>query len=151
MRETPCPDGSTIQHRPETVLRAVRDCPRGHKAPLYRGGICVVCARQHVLASRSGEAAARPSRLRRFRVYARARAMHEDVGGYLLDLGGGVYGVTDDWREVRRLRGSAWVDYCEEVECWDEVEIAWQTERSGAPRIAHGTQPASFASSQASL
>lgn len=164
-RVTTCPDGSTIMHRPETILRTGRRCHRGHDAPWYRGGVCVVCGRENVLAVRSDTAPKRRMRWRRFRGYGEARAAHEDVGGYLLDLGGGVFGVSDDWRAVARLRGRAWVDRCEEIECWDEVEIdslpeADTTQPSAAASapadrrstpIAYGTRLALPASLSASL
>jgi hypothetical protein len=50
-----------------------------------------------------------------------ARAALDDLGGWLLDLGDGVYMVTDDEGTVKDMRGAGYVARCERLQCWDET------------------------------
>ena len=52
-----------------------------------------------------------------------ARAAHETSGGWLLDLGDGVFEVTDDAGTVCDLRehGEDYLRACEVLEHWDET------------------------------
>lgn len=61
--------------------------------------------------------------LRHFVDLAEARAAHEERGGWLLDLGGGMYGVSDNLGIVQRRRGRAWIDRCDRLGCWDETQL----------------------------
>jgi len=53
---------------------------------------------------------------------ALARAMLNDLGGWLLNMGDGRYLRTDDEALVRKLRGDAFIEQCEATECWDETK-----------------------------
>ena len=50
-----------------------------------------------------------------------ARAVHGDLGGWLLDIGDGQYLVTDDEGTVRDLRGIDYLATCESQQRWDET------------------------------
>ena len=52
---------------------------------------------------------------------AAARGAYDLLGGWLLDLGGGICLVTDDKLEVVILRDAACIDDCERRQCWDET------------------------------
>lgn len=58
-----------------------------------------------------------------FRNLDDAQDEHEAGGGWLLDLGGQTYMVTDDEAIVRDLRGADFIDRCEQLQCWDETEL----------------------------
>lgn len=119
-----------------------RRCSAGHLAAHYLvGGMrCAACAKAYAYASverRRGYAytprvrrAPAPASageprggLRLFRDYGKARAWYEEHGGFLLAFGAGRYGVTDREPVVRRLRGDAWMDRCDAIGVWDEVEL----------------------------
>ena len=53
----------------------------------------------------------------------KARAAHEEFGGWLLDLGGGVYQVTNDVGVVSDLREHSddYLHACAVLEHWDET------------------------------
>lgn len=123
-RITECELGP-IHHRPTTALSRPTRCPCGHVAPRYASqGRCVACVKLRYyewLAAKGRIASVRD--MRRFRDYGEALAHHFDIGGYLLCLEDGQYGVTDNSRVVRRLRGAAWMDHCDIIECWDEAAI----------------------------
>lgn len=127
-----------IRHRPSTRLLPAARCARGHRAPRYiQNARCVVCAKIDALRWAAEHAEhSNPGRLRRFAAYDRAVAYHERVGGYLLCLGE-AYGVTTDDREAARLRGEAWVNRCDRLGCWDEVELT----RRPAPSPRGGPSP----------
>lgn len=63
-------------------------------------------------------------RIVEFTSHAEARAWHEEHGGYLLRLGRGLYGCTDSFWVVEKLRGRVWARWCDVIECWDEIEQA---------------------------
>jgi hypothetical protein len=137
-RTTPCELG-TIFHRAGTALLPRRRCSAGHLAPRYVGnGYCVACAKRYAIEylarhSQKSQPQRRPkpqprrqpSRyLVRFEDYQSALDYHTDQGGFLLMLGAGKYGVSSHERTVSKLRGNAWMDRCDVLECWDEVELA---------------------------
>jgi hypothetical protein len=125
-RITPSEAGP-IHHREDTDLSGPRRCVRGHIAPGYASNRrqCAVCNKMLAYALRYGPGGA-PSRrhMQRWPDYAAAREHYVAAGGYLLRLAGGVYGTTDNEARVRRLRGQQWLDHCDLIQCWDEVEIA---------------------------
>jgi len=51
---------------------------------------------------------------------AAARAALRDAGGWLLDLGDGVYMVTQDEGTVTDMRGHEYVTRCNSLQVWDE-------------------------------
>ena len=53
---------------------------------------------------------------------AEARAMLDQNGGWLLDLGEGHYLVTEDDGIVLDLRGSEFVAECKRQQIWDETD-----------------------------
>jgi hypothetical protein len=112
----------TITHRPGTALLEPRTCRHGHYSWRYAiNGLCVVCQKQRVHEAQ-GRAPGRARRI--FNSYDSARARHEDVGGFLLQLESGRFLVTTVVSVVVNLRGLAWAKRCDAIECWDEVELA---------------------------
>lgn len=128
LRVTQCEVGAIV-HRAGTRLLPARRCKRGHHVPRYAGGVCVACAKLQVVhwrdqRRRCGPARAqRPAQAQFFQDYGAALEDHLDRGGYLLDMGGGMYVVTDNHRTVRNLRGLDWMRRCERLQCWDEVAM----------------------------
>lgn len=134
LRITDCPIGP-IRHRPATPLLPAAPCRHGHNAPRYTvAGNCVVCAKIWMT-----DPAGRPAsdRMRRFTDYRAALEAHMDRGGWLLQLAPGLYGITDNPSTVRRHRSASWLRRCDEVQCWDEVELLAQT-GPGSDRNAIG-------------
>jgi hypothetical protein len=61
--------------------------------------------------------------MRLFTDYAEAACCHEIIGGWLLNISPGYYGVTIREDTVVNLRGEEWVSRCEKLQCWDETEL----------------------------
>lgn len=123
-----------IHHRPSTRLTELRRCAHGHLAPKYKSfGGCAACAKNATYERRAARGKPVSPRLRRWPDYRGALEHHIDAGGYLLRLDGGEFGTTDNERTAARLRGAAWVDRCEVLQCWDEIAIAAHI---GKPRRA---------------
>jgi hypothetical protein len=117
-RITDCEIGP-IHHRPTTALSRVKRCVNGHLAPRYvsKGG-CAACVKLRCYEYRGVGRT-----MQRFADYTDALAQHLDSGGYLLCLDGGEYGVTDNERVVRKMRGAQWLRRCNAIQCWNEAEI----------------------------
>jgi hypothetical protein len=79
--------------------------------------------------------------MRCFNDYKDARKSHAESGGWLLDLGGGTYGVTDDEGTVADMRGQAFVARCQSVEVWDETLIKRLRKRSVCPKCYSEQKP----------
>lgn len=122
-RVTPCELGA-IFHRPNTVLLPPRRCGRGHVALRYsQHGDCTVCAKLRGVENYAKKAAPDRRPRRRYTDYAAAAAYHEEVGGYLLDLGR-YYLVTDSELAVARYRSCGFLRRCYGLQCWDEVALS---------------------------
>lgn len=87
-----------------------------------------------------------------YRDLDKARAVHADLGGWLLDLGGDGYLVTDDEGLVRDLRadmieayGAAWMEAIAAVG-HDEtnLDLGWRMDPSHNPVAEFATEAAHF-------
>jgi hypothetical protein len=123
-----------LVHRDSTELREPRGpCGQGHLAPRYAtGGMCVACHRAYLFCRRP----VNRRHMQRFADLDAAREAHADAGGWLLDLGNCLYGVTDNEKRVQDLRGKPWLERCEHLQEWDETRL-----RPARPRqVGHSAE-----------
>ena len=57
-----------------------------------------------------------------FTDYSKAEGIHLEIGGWLLDLGNGVYAVIEDEEIIRDMRGDNFIAHCEAINEWDETK-----------------------------